>query len=89
MHTPPAGNQQTQQVSRDNKNGKNTSLSGLLVSSISAAVLWPLLLTGEILEALHYVRLHQKDPEGACHTFKVLTLAHDKMFKLIVLYIGV
>ena len=45
-------------------------------------------LTGNTWEAIQYVRLHQKAPEGACSPFKVLTLAHTKMFELIILYVG-
>ena len=46
-------------------------------------------LTGNTWEALQYVILHQEDPEGACRPFKVLTLAHAKIFELIVLCVGV
>ena len=46
-------------------------------------------LTGNTWEALQWVILHQKDPEGVFRPFKVLTLACAKMFKLIVLYVGV
>ena len=58
---------------------------GSPLSSIAAAVLWPLWLenpvfftkkiaslTGNTCEALQCVILHQKDPEGACRKFKVL-----------------
>ena len=46
-------------------------------------------LTRNTWEALQCVRLNQKAPEGVCRLFKVLTLAHPKMFELIVLYVGV
>ena len=47
------------------------------------------LLIGNTSEALQCVILHQKAPKGACRPFKVLTLAHAKNLKLILLYIVV
>ena len=102
MHIPPYDNQQVPQVNQDKKNGKNTPLLGSPVSSIAAADLWPLWLenpfvftqkksslTGNTWEDLQWIRLHQKAPEGACFSFKVLTLARAKMSELIILYVGV
>ena len=103
MHISPTDNQQAPQLSQDKKNGKNTPFLGLPVSSIDAAVLWLLWienpcfldmktlasLTGDIWEALQCIILHQRYPDGACRLFKVLTLNCAKIFKLIIIYVGV
>ena len=46
-------------------------------------------LTENAYEALQCVRFHQKDLEGVCCLFKVLTFARPKMFEVIILYVGV
>ena len=86
IHIPSSDNQQAPLVIHDKKNGKNTLFSGSPLSSIAAAVLWPLWLknpaffhqkksaspTGITSKALQCVRWHQKAPEGAFRKFKVL-----------------
>ena len=102
MHNPTYENQEAPQEIQDKKNGTDTPFLGLPVSSISAAVSWPpwlekpvflqkkpSLLTGDTWEALQCIRLHRKYLEGACRSFKVLTLAHPKIFELVILYVGV
>ena len=42
IHIPSSGNQKTPQVSQDKKNGEDTPFLGSPLSSIAAAVLWPL-----------------------------------------------
>ena len=87
MRIPSSENQQEPLGSQDKKNGKNTPFSGSLLSSIDAAILWPLWLenavffhqkklaslTGNTGEALQCVRLHQKAPERVCRQFKLTT----------------
>ena len=46
-------------------------------------------LTGNTQEALRHVRLYQKNTEGACRPFKVMTFARSIFSELIVLYVGV
>ena len=94
---PPPGNQQAPQVSQYKKNSKNTPLSNSSNLSITAAILWPLLiktpvfflakkiatLTGNIWEYLQCVRWHQHNPECDSYPLKVLALVCTKMINII------
>ena len=57
---PPPENQQTSQVSQDKKNGKNTPYLYLSDSSITAAVLWPLLIENTIFLAKDISLAHRE-----------------------------
>ena len=93
-------NHQVPQVSQDKKNGKNTPPLDSSDFSITAAVLWQLLITNPVFscktklalftrdtrKALQCVIWHQNTPEGASPLFKVLTLVHTKLFDIMPLY---